>query len=114
MSWTLDNVEERAQRYDSFGIPPRAVRESLVFGDSAKLIFVPDVIGPDTASGTPAPTGERMWVTVTKLVDGRYEGELANEPVVVDVEKGALITFGPENVCDTELSDTLASVFARE
>jgi hypothetical protein len=115
VSWSLDNVEDRVELSDGhFEIPPRAVRESLVFGDSVKLIFLPDVVGPDLPSGAPAPTGERMWVTVTKVADGRYEGELANEPIVVDAEKGALIAFGPENVCDVDHSDTLASVFARE
>jgi len=115
VSWSLDNVEDRVGLSSGqFEIPPRAVRELLVFGDSAKLIFLPDVIGPDLPSGAPAPSGERMWVTVTKVTDGRYEGELVNEPVVVEVEKGALVTFGPEHVCDIEQSDTLASVFGRE
>jgi len=108
VTWSLDNVEDRAQLYDDFEIPPRPVREALVFGDSAKLVFVPEY-------HSAGASGERMWVTVTKVTEGRYEGELANDPVVVtDLQRGALVTFGPEHVCSIEESDTLASVFARE
>jgi len=106
VSWSLVNVEVRADLHDNFLIPSRADREALVFGDFAKLIFL---------EHQAADWGERMWVIVRKkLDDGRYEGELDSDPATVNVECGAMVTFGPEHVCAIDRGKTLASVFERE
>lgn len=103
--WYLGNAEDRAGASPDFVIPPRLVRESLVFGDTVKLLFLND----------DPPAGERMWVTVVKRVSGPcYEGELRNEAVSMDIPYGTLVSFGPEHVCSVEESDTLTSVFERE
>ena len=105
MTWRLDNVEDRAAEHpDTFGLHPLAKREALVFGDFAKLIFVSDA----------PPAGERMWVKVTEILDGGFRGETVDDAATMGIPAGTLVRFGPEHVCDIQLSDTLASVFARE
>ena len=68
--------------------PRSDVRRALVVGDRVKLLFV----GSDLST-------ERMWVEVTDVVDGRYVGRLANEPIsVTEVRSGDHVGSGPEHV----------------
>lgn len=87
---TLANCEERHAQYpERFWIPDLTDRQSLRVGDYAKVIFESD------------EGGERMWVKVTQIMPGsRYEGLLANTPIVFDMEKGNPVAFGPENIAD--------------
>lgn len=91
MTWTLTSAEARASEHESFKIPSREARELLCVGDLAKLIFI----------GSPDSNGERMWVEIDRVKDGRYRGCLRNRPVIIhDLEEGASIEFGPEHVAD--------------
>jgi hypothetical protein len=95
--WWLDDVEAlNREAPESFFIPPAAKRRSLKAGDRVKLIFrfVPAVRGID---------GERMWVAVTAVDAGRYEGRLENQPeYLTSLAYGAEIGFGPEHVAAYE------------
>ena len=95
---TLTNVEDMAREHpDTFYIDSWYERSNLKPGELCKLIFRTD----DDKSG------ERMWVKVivrkveteasTKI---EYVGILDNIPIVVDMEIGDRVEFGPEHVAD--------------
>lgn len=95
MTWSLANIEARAAEHATFKIPLRSVREKLCIGDLVKLVFV-----------TPSGEGERMWVEIGHVQDGRYSGRLRNTPVQIrDLDEGASIEFGPEHVADWEVDE---------
>ncbi|BDY04469.1 hypothetical protein F0521_15100 [Ferrimonas sp. YFM] len=74
--YILNNAEERHEESpESFWIPSREIRESLVPGTLVKLIFSMEVeVGSDEVSV------ERMWVEVTQTGSGHYVGRLENDP----------------------------------
>jgi hypothetical protein len=97
----LANVEDRAVAAPgTFQIPARFKRASLHAGDLAKLVFVvPSMSAP--------PNGERMWVKITAVEDGRYRGLLSNKPVLIeDLQPDDPVEFGPEHVADCEAGGT--------
>ena len=94
--WWLRSAEDaHAKAPGSFFIPPLQKRESLEVGDVVKLLFE----GPTTGGGTRI---ERMWVQVTEVGRGTYQGALLNEPSVLQLAEGARVAFAPEHVaaCD--------------
>ena len=90
--WWLDDAEERNREHPtSFFIPPADVRRGLQIGDQVKLVFR---FEPVTSA-----SAERMWVEVTAVNEGRYTGELLNQPVHIEaLAPGSVIEFGPEHV----------------
>lgn len=95
MSWTLESAEARAKAApDTFLIPCLEVRERLVPGDLAKLIFVQHI----------PPAGERMWVRVDKTTgNGEYSGTLLNQPVTMEFPKvGHEVFFSAKHVADVK------------
>jgi hypothetical protein len=95
VSWTLESAEERAAAAPAtFRIPCLEVRERLVPGDLAKLIFVQHE----------PPAGERMWVRVVqKSGDGRYQGTLISRPATMSSPTpGDQVFFSAKHV--TEVS----------
>lgn len=99
----LDNAEERAKAHADFEIPPRALREDLMVGDSAKLVFLADKPHRVEIRGeVHHPKSERMWVRVTARKDGRYEGDLANTPLFLPFAIGDKVSFGPEHIIDVK------------
>jgi uncharacterized protein YegJ (DUF2314 family) len=99
-SWVLANVEERAAAAPgTFRIPARFKRAALRVGDLAKLVFVAPL------TGGPA-NGERMWVKIEVVENGRFRGRLSNAPVVIqDLKIDDPIEFGPEHVADWEAGE---------
>jgi hypothetical protein len=82
-------------------IPSREVRETLAVDDLVKLLFLIDPEARNRVNDLPA--GERMWVRVTSLEQGRYRGVLDNDPsAITTIKAGDEILFGPENVVATE------------
>jgi hypothetical protein len=91
MKWKLENVEARAKENpDTFQIPDLRDRQGLEPGMFAKLIFLH------------GDSGERMWVEVKqRFGPGRYEGVLANNPVVIEsLEFGDVLKFEAKNVAE--------------
>jgi YgiT-type zinc finger domain-containing protein len=88
-SFTLVNVERMQEGHaGTVKILPREFRERLEPEQGVKLIFL-------AADGR----GERMWVRITEVQNGRYVGTLNNEPVVLTHLKFKdIIEFGPENI----------------
>lgn len=92
--WRLANVVERNQDSPDFKIPPVFLRENLVPGYCAKLVF--EMARPSLGIGS-----ERMWVIVKSKSDGMYEGTLDNDPEYINtLTIGATVKFGPEHVAD--------------
>jgi hypothetical protein len=87
----LDDVEAKQREAPrSYAIPRGAERRGLLPGDLAKLVFLVD--------GNAEVDGERMWVEVDAVEDGRYRGRLANQPRFVALEEGAEIEFEARHV----------------
>lgn len=89
-AYTLGNGEERhANHPETFLIPTRAARESMVAKDKVRLMF--------NFEGFT----ERMDVRITeKSSTGEYTGIILSSPWVIPIEKGAQLKFGPEHVID--------------
>ncbi len=49
--------------------------------------------------------GERMWVEITERNEKKFVGKLNNNPYRLDLKIGDKISFGIENICDTEYHD---------
>ncbi|MGI8470701.1 DUF2314 domain-containing protein [Pectobacterium brasiliense] len=88
--YELDDGEALNHEYpDSFWIPDKAVRESLVPDDFVKLIF-----RMEKTAGADELSVERMWVRVTKKHHAFYQGVLDNSPTGSDcVQCGQTVTF---------------------
>jgi len=104
--WELESGEERHERSpDSFWIPPRAERETLQPGQTAKLLFV---IEGEHPGGEICVEVGRMWVFVTEAQDGEYVGILDNQPASLEpspdvyLSEGVEIPFHPEHVIDID------------
>lgn len=87
--YTLVSAEERhAAAPATFEIPTRAERETVKLDHHVKLLF------RDPEHGV-----ERLWVRINGLLpDGRYLGALASQPLLLDLEPGEIIEFGPEHI----------------
>jgi len=94
--WQLESgVARHAEAPDTFALPDQSIRERLVTGIDAKLIF-----------SMRAPEGvvvERMWVQITGYTKTGYAGVLDNEPHTkgTPLALGDRIEFGPEHIIDT-------------
>ncbi|QSX33765.1 DUF2314 domain-containing protein [Shewanella avicenniae] len=92
MKYTLDNGEEINREYpETFWMPPRDERESLLPGEIVKLIF--------RISLEESLHVERMWVVVEERNGDSYVGVLDNDPYcTTELRAGASIEFCPEHV----------------
>lgn len=98
-SWKILDVEALHEEFpETFGILPLEQRRALQVGDVVKLIF--ELCKPPEDG----PGGERMWVKITEVREGReYRGTLQNTPVVIkDLAPGQVIPFSPGHVADIE------------
>jgi hypothetical protein len=97
--WTLVSAEERhAAHAETFEIPSKVDRETLVPGAAAKLLFHIET----TEGGRVIDRGvDRMWVIVKAVAPGGYVGVLDNDPgrsEGLNLREGDGIVFGPEHV----------------
>ena len=97
--WTLLSAEERhAAHPDTFHIPSKADRESLVPGAAAKLLFHIET----KEAGRVIDRGvDRMWVIVKAISADGYTGVLDSDPghsEGLNLHEGDVIVFGPEHV----------------
>lgn len=95
-NWHLDDVEKAAQAFpDSFFIPSKEEKQSLVAGKRVQLHFILD--NPKEKE----PRAERMWVTISKvlLLKQGYEGVLNNQPKYIKgLKAGDKIKFQPKHI----------------
>jgi hypothetical protein len=97
--WMLVSAEERhAAHPDTFAIPSKADRETLVPGVAAKLLF-----HIETREANPVIDRgvDRMWVIVRAAGPDGYVGVLDNDPGQsegLNLHQGDAIVFGPEHV----------------
>lgn len=81
----IDGWERNAEHPDTFEIPTMAEAGRVTVGDYVKLGF--EYEGEEFA-------GERMWVEVTGIGNGGFEGTLANTPLTDLLSFGDLVKFG--------------------
>ncbi|MES9970526.1 MAG: DUF2314 domain-containing protein [Candidatus Thiodiazotropha sp.] len=95
--YELGNGEDIHREYpDSFWIPEKQARESLVPGKIVKLIF-----RMEETKGSDEICVERMWVKIMKIHQGFYEGALDNDPAGSDCVKcGQTVYFKACHVID--------------
>jgi hypothetical protein len=98
--WCLESGEERhTEAPESFRIPDFNRRKAIQKGELAQLIFRMKVDRDDTEGNV-----ERMWVVVTRNLDGGYLGILMNHPATTttdeDIDLGIEVPFGYEHVID--------------
>jgi hypothetical protein len=95
--YVLDDGEGIHEQYpDTFWIPEKSARESLMVGDLVKLIF-----SMEETAGSNATSVERMWVEVTEICRGHYVGRLDNEPYGSECMKcDQTVFFQPRHVID--------------
>lgn len=75
-------------------VPDEATRRDLAVGALAGLVFARET-ARDDAQGK----YERLWVEVLEAGEGRYVGELDNQPTYIrGLDNGARVEFGPEHV----------------
>ncbi|KEZ48581.1 DUF2185 domain-containing protein [Metabacillus indicus] len=104
MSWYLDNVYDLNKESPyTFYVPSSKVLDKLKVGDLVKLIFVTEKAEDD------GYRGERMWVQIISTNGKRFKGKLDNEPFRLPLKIGDEISFGIENICDTEYEDPASS-----
>lgn len=98
--WELESAVARHERSpDSFQIPDDKARRTLRVGQGAKLLFR---IHPD---GEPVGNAsvERMWVYVTGVEGGAYQGRLQNQSQLRKALKpGMPVAFLPEHIADID------------
>ncbi|MED0666499.1 DUF2185 domain-containing protein [Bacillus badius] len=104
MAWYLENVYERNKESPyTFYLPSSHVLEKLKAGDLVKLIFAAEEVAEDGFHA------ERMWVEIIQMNGETFIGKLENQPCRLPLEAGTEISFGVENICDTEYEDPAAS-----
>lgn len=98
VAWPLIDAEARhALTPKTFGLIPRAERETLDPGDRAKIGF----------EGQGGSVGERFWVTVVRRRSGSYLGRVEAKlggPWAADYPEGSLVAFEPKHVLDASYS----------
>jgi hypothetical protein len=97
--WELVSAEERhAAHPETFQIPPRSDRDTLVRGVAAKLLFHIET----KEAGRVIDRGvDRMWVIVLTVTPEGYLGVLDNDPGYAEglnLREGDVLAFGPEHV----------------
>ena len=101
--WMLVSAEERhAANPETFEIPSRTDRETLVPGVAAKLLFHIETREANRAVDRGV---DRMWVIVRAVGPDGYVGVLDNDPgrsEGLNLHEGDAIVFGPEHVAAIE------------
>lgn len=101
--WRLLSAEEqKAAHPETFLIPTRNKRESLLPGDGAKLLF--DIETKE--NGQVIDRGvDRMWVIVKSHSESGYVGILDSNPGTAEnlnLHEGDTIQFGPEHIAEID------------
>jgi len=101
--WMLVSAEQRhAAHPETFEIPSKADRETLVPGAAAKLLFHIETREANRAVDRGV---DRMWVIVRAVGPDGYVGVLDNDPgrsEGLNLHEGDAIVFGPEHVAAIE------------
>lgn len=89
----LDGEAQNLAHPNTFEIPSKVQRTTLVAGDLVKLCF-------KSTTENSGLDSERMWVQVTEVIShGKYLGSLDNDPVVIQgLNHGARVEFEAKHV----------------
>jgi hypothetical protein len=90
LKYTLvDGIERNESNPETFWIPSKEDKDSLLVGDMVKLGFL-DKQG----------SGERMWVEITEKHEGAFKGTLQNTPLWIKLTHGDEVSFEPKHIID--------------
>jgi hypothetical protein len=92
----LVDGEDRARKSSTWQMPARALRERLRVGEIVKVCF-------EYKRPLDPVEDERLWVVIEAVRDGfapRFYGSLDNVPVLIPMDHGDAVEFGPEHVID--------------
>lgn len=94
MKFTLDDLSSCKEEFgENFEIPSKTRLENLKIGDLVKLIF--------RFENGEFVQVERMWVVISGVKDGKFVGNLDNEPFVKgSLKLGDEIKFDYKNVLE--------------
>ncbi len=108
VSFDLEDGELRQHEApDTFQMPSREQRESLIPGDSAKLMF--------RFSDWTNSLIERMWVIVKAHDDEGYIGTLNNTPYCTDhIQPGMEVRFLPKHVVSVRAPEMQSLIEVKE
>lgn len=99
MTYTLIHGPTRREEAPyTFFLPSPELIEAIRPGDHVKVGFEYDPPGEEFC-------GERMWVLVTSVSNGRYHGTIDNEPSERIVSYGDAVEFGSDEVLDVMLAN---------
>ena len=104
-TWQLEDVSDRAidAKY-TYYLPSEEAIKLLSVGDGVKVVFCCDV---ENDKGWSA---ERMWVQITKISDGQYEGFLDNDPYYIpDIKAGYLVQFKAKHIIQMSIDDPVSN-----
>jgi uncharacterized protein YegJ (DUF2314 family) len=105
----VDGREMARQHPDTLEVPSVADLDELQVGDHARLIFETNTTEPLTQDPQirqrqqtiGAPSGERMWVKITKRDGDQFTGTLLNDPAFIDgLIYGDEVHFSTEHIVD--------------
>lgn len=93
-----DGEARHRESPETFEIPTAKERNSVTAGDSVKLIF-------EITDGSRTQV-ERMWVKVTGMKEGLFEGLLNNDPFCTDeLKAGEPLAFEARHIIQIERAD---------
>ena len=98
-SWYLVDSEKRAKanKY-TFYKPTRMITDQLTVGDLVKMTFEFESTNDDH------PGGERMWVQITEIKNGKFKGILDNHPFYLhELYADDEISFEHKHIIDHQL-----------
>jgi hypothetical protein len=102
-TWQLEDVSDRTidAKY-TYYLPSEEALELLSVGDAVKIVFHCDV---ENDKGWNA---ERMWVQITRIGGGQYEGFLDNDPYYIpDIKAGDLVQFQSKHIIQMSIDDPI-------
>ena len=104
-SWWLSDAQKIADENPyTFHKPSREAISMLKAGDGVKLIFRFESDDPSQ------PNAERMWVEITKISGGTFDGTLDNDPhYIQDIKLGDPVSFSEKHIIQVSIDDPVPS-----
>lgn len=102
-TWKLEDVSDRAfdAKY-TYYLPSEQALNLLSVGDAVKIVFLCDV---ENDKGWSA---ERMWVQITRIEGGNFEGYLDNDPYYIpDIKAGDSVEFERKHIIQISIDDPI-------
>lgn len=100
MDMLIDCIAQNKIHPNTFEIPSQDLVAKLKAGDAAKVFFQYDAFYP--CHKNVGINSERLWVDITQIVDGKFTGTIANDPVNPNLKFGQILSFEAKHICNLE------------